>query len=243
MAVEHGEWIMRGVAQDDPGRIRHWQELVAWIDEIGFLPLFQNKIPGFSVEEHTYGGAWWTGDPTEDPWEWRQLIARSGKVAYGKFFHQKAGFIARSWFPHFANWRRDGYDFDSRWDEELATRRQKRVMDLFTGTNEWLSCALKEQAGFQKGGEKNFEGTLTQLQMGGYLLIRDFQRKQNREGKPYGWPIAVYTTPEALWGYDIVTSAYPLAPDESKRRIFQQVQTHFPASDAALQAVLGWRGM
>ena len=109
---------------------------------------------------------------------------RSGKVAYGKFFHQKAGFIARSWFPHFANCcGGDGYDFDSRWDEELATRRQKRVMDLFTGTNEWLSCALKEQAGFQKGGEKNFEGTLTQLQMGGYLLIRDFPAKAEPPGE------------------------------------------------------------
>ena len=243
MAVENGTWIMRGVAQDDPGRIRSWQELIEWIDEIGFLPLFQNKISGFSVEEHTYGGAWWTGTPEEDPWEWRQLIARSGKVAYGKFFHQKAGFISKSWFPHFANWRRDGYDFDSRWDEELATRRQKRIMDLFAGQDEWLSPALKEQAGFQKGGEKNYEGTITHLQMSGYLLMRGFRQKQNRQGKPYGWPIALYTTPEALWGYDTVTSAYSFSPDESKRLVFAQVQTHFPTSDAALQAVLGWRGI
>ncbi|MFQ7451379.1 MAG: hypothetical protein ACLRNQ_07965 [Flavonifractor plautii] len=34
---------------------------------------------------------------------------------------------------------------------------------------------LKRQAGFGKGGEKNFEGTVTDLQMGGYLLIRDFR--------------------------------------------------------------------
>ena len=48
------------------------------------------------------------------------------------------------------------------------------------------------------GGEKNFEGTVTDLQMGGYLLIRDFRQRINKKGVPYGWPISVYTTPEAL---------------------------------------------
>ena len=33
---------MRGSAWDDPYRIRTWQELVNWINEIGFLPLFAN---------------------------------------------------------------------------------------------------------------------------------------------------------------------------------------------------------
>lgn len=43
----------------------------------------------------------------------------------------QAGFISKAWFPHFANYRRDGYDFDSRWDEELASMRAKRIMDQF----------------------------------------------------------------------------------------------------------------
>ena len=93
MAVEHGEWIMRGVAQDDPGRIRHWQELVAWIDEIGFLPLFQNKIPGFSVEEHTYGGAWWTGDPTEDPGCGGSSSPAAGKWRTANFSTKRPGLL------------------------------------------------------------------------------------------------------------------------------------------------------
>jgi len=42
VAVENGEWIMRGLPWDDPYRIRSWQELIAWIDEIGFLPLFKS---------------------------------------------------------------------------------------------------------------------------------------------------------------------------------------------------------
>ena len=99
------------------------------IDEVGFLPLFKNEVDSFSAEENTSDLYWWTGDEEQDPWEWRRLIAHSGGVVYGKLFDGKAGFISRAWFPHFANWRRDGYDFDSRWDEELATMRQKRIID------------------------------------------------------------------------------------------------------------------
>ena len=57
MANESGEWIMRGMRWDDPYRIRSWKELVNWIQEIGFLPLFANDIPGFSAEDpRTIGG-------------------------------------------------------------------------------------------------------------------------------------------------------------------------------------------
>jgi hypothetical protein len=44
MSVENGEWIMRGLEWDNPYRIRTWQELVNWINEIGFLPLFGNEV-------------------------------------------------------------------------------------------------------------------------------------------------------------------------------------------------------
>lgn len=58
MAIENGEWIMRGLDWDDPYRIRSWQGLIHWIDEVGFLPLFKNEIHGFSAEEHTSDLYW-----------------------------------------------------------------------------------------------------------------------------------------------------------------------------------------
>ena len=67
MAIENGEWIMRGMDWDNPARIQSWEELIRWVDEIGFLPLFQNKIDGFSVEENTADLYWWTGDPEQAP--------------------------------------------------------------------------------------------------------------------------------------------------------------------------------
>ena len=239
MANEHGEWIMRGLDWDDPARIRSWEELLDWIDETGFLPLFKNEIDGFSVEENTSDLYWWSGDADQDPWEWRELMARSGRVAYGKFFGKKAGFISKAWFPYFANYRRDGYDFDSRWDEELASMRAKRIMDQFTADNELFSFQLKQLAGFGKSGEKNFDGVVTELQMQSYLIIRDFRQRINKKGVPYGWPISVYSTPEALWGYDHVASAYSLNPAVSREKVREQVKKNFPdAQDLELDVVL-----
>ena len=241
MAVENGDWVIRGLRRSDPRCILSWQELVRYIDEVGFLPLFRNEVAGFSAEEQTCALDWWTGDPARDPWEWRQSIARSGLVAYGKFFGKKSGFVSKAWFPHFANWRRDGYDFDSRWDEELASARQKKIMDQFLAGEALASFELKALAGFGKEGEKNFEGTVTDLQMGGYLLIRDFRRRLNKRGQPYGWPVSVYTTPEALWGYDHIASAYQTDPGRSRELVYQQVCSRFPADEDALRAVLGWK--
>ena len=47
MLVENGEWIMHGLDWENPYRIRTWQELMNWIYEIGFLPLFGNEVSGF----------------------------------------------------------------------------------------------------------------------------------------------------------------------------------------------------
>lgn len=222
------EWIMYGMDWDDPMRIRSWRELIDWVNEVGFLPLFKNEIGGFSAEEHTSNLFWWTGDPEQDPWAWREIIARTGEVAYGKFFGGKAGFISREWFPVFANYRRDGYDFDTRWEEGIASGRAKKVMDCFELVPEISAVELKHMAGFGKGGEKNFAGIVTDLQMQGYLVVKDFRRKISKAGLEYGMPVSIYTTPETLWGYDHISSAYREDPEASATRIRQQVQKNFP---------------
>ena len=160
--MEEERWVMHGLNADDPNCIKNVEQLQEYIEKIGFLPLFRNEIPGFSVEEHTAADSWWSEDPESDPWEWRKIIAGNGRIAYGKFFDKKAGFISRGWLPAFANYRRDGYDFDARWDDELASIRSKKIMDLFAEENadrELYSFEVKRQAGFGSSGEKNFEGT------------------------------------------------------------------------------------
>jgi len=231
MAVENGQWIMYGLEWDNPYRIRTYRELINWINEIGFLPLFRNEVEGFSAEEHVSNQFWWTGDQEQDPWEWREIIARTGEVAYGKFFNKKSGFLSLKWFPYFANYRRDGYDFDARWEDELANIRCKKIMDIFETGEEYTGLQLKQAAGFGKNGEKNFSGIMTDLQMQTYLTVKDFRRKRNRKGVEYGMPVCVYAKPETLWGYDQVTSAYKEEPEESWQRIFDHVKSMYPKAE------------
>ena len=61
------------------------------------------------------------------PLKWK--IRRSGKCLYGKLFNKKAGFVSREWIPDFANFRRDGYDFDARWDDGLASYKDKELYE------------------------------------------------------------------------------------------------------------------
>lgn len=243
MANESGTWIMYGVSEDDPECIHTVEEAMEYVDKVGFLPLFKNEIPGFSLEERTVPDYWWSGDALRDPWEWREIIAKSGMIAYGKFFDKKAGFISREWIPYFANHRRDGYDFDALWEDEKASVRQKKIMDLFAEDNsdaELYSFEVKQKAGFGKEGEKNFEGTITDLQMKLYLVNRDFRLRKNKKGQEYGWAIAVYSTPEHLFGYNHVTSAYKESPKESGKRIVQHMNAIYPiASAEQIRKVLG----
>ena len=230
MGNENGTWIMYGVEWDDPECLHTYRDAIDFINDVGFLPLFKNDIPGFSLEERTVPEYWWCGDPEVDPWEWREIIARSGEVAYGKFFSKKAGFISKEWLPYFANSRRDGYDFDALWDDEKASRRQKKVMDCFEAEEELFSNELKKKAGFVKGGEKGFEGTITDLQMKTYLCVKDFRQRRNKKGEQYGWPIAVYARPEALWGYDLVTSRYSESPADSAAAIAEHMRDRYPVA-------------
>ena len=239
MANENGTWIMRGPAWNDPKRIKTWKELIEKVKEVGFLPLFANEIKGFSVEEHVSPNYWWTGNRKEDPWEWREIIAASHEVAYGKFFDKKAGFISVEWLPYFANYRRDGYDFMSRWEDGLADRREKKIMDFFVTDDDGeaafkdtfvLSTELKEQAGFGKNGEKNYPGIMTNLQMATYLVISEFRRRRNKKGDEYGMAVSVPLPPEKIWGYNVVTAAYKEQPAASWDRIAGRITDLYPAA-------------
>ncbi|QUA52225.1 AlkZ-related protein [Aristaeella lactis] len=235
-----GEWFMKGCRRTDKDCLHSPEDLLALVQEIGFLPLFSNDIPGFSVEERTPAEDWWAGSPATDPWAWRQVLAPCETIAYGKFFDKKAGFVSKEWFPCFANWRRDGYDYEGLYEDGKMTSRCKRILDILE-LNEnaeglgLLSCEIKRRAALEKG----FEGALTDLQMKSFLIMSDFRQRRNKRGESYGWHVAELMTPETKWGYDAVNSCSE-KPEASRDRIAVQIRKHFPkATDRALRKVLG----
>ena len=237
-----GEWIMKGCRRTDKGCLHSPEDLLKLVREIGFLPLFSNCIPGFSVEEHTPAADWWQDDPATDPWAWRHVLAPNRFVAYGKFFDRKAGFVSEEWFPRFANYRRDGYDYEGMYGDGKMTARCKRILDVLELNEDavglgLLSCDIRKRAALEKG----FEGALTELQMKSFLIMSDFRQKRNRRGEGYGWFVAELETPETKWGYDAVNSLRE-KPEESWRRICAQLRRYFPgAGDRDLMKVAGIR--
>ena len=246
MEVINGEFTMAGCDPADPSALRSFADAADLIHRIGFLPLFSNSIPGFSIEEHVPAKQWWTGVPDKDPWEWRMILAADDSIAYGKFFNRGAGFISKEMFPAFANYRRNGYDFEALFEDELASYRAKKVMDVFEMDDESvgkeiLTSEVKNLAGFGKdGGEKNFEGVLTELQMQTYLIISSFRQRKNKKGESYGWHLGVASTPETKWGREFVTDSYSEDPRVSWEKIAARMKKHFPeAADDQIRKLLG----
>lgn len=240
--TENGAWVMYGVDAEDEECIHSVDEAITYINKVGFLPLFKNDIPGFSLEERTIPEDWWSDNPQKDPWMWRAMIARTRTVAYGKFFDKKAGFISKEWIPTFANYRRDGYDFDALYEDGKASLKHKKIMAKFMEEHaeaELYSNELKKMAGFGKEGEKGFDGAITNLMMQLYLCNCDFKKRKNKKGLEYGWDVAIYAAPEHLWGYDTVTSKYRENPKASWEKIIAHMHDIYPiATEKQIRKVL-----
>ena len=203
-------------------KIHNTIELETLVQQMGFLPFFSCGVPNFSIEEFTPSRYWFV-DGVEGPWEWRMQLARRGVVAYGKLFTRKAGLVSREWYPDLANYRRNGYDFDARYEDGLASHREKRVMDVLLREGPTLSKDLKRLAGFGRGGLKGFDTVITNLQMQTYVAVHSFEYAHNKYGQPYGWGMARYAVTEDVLGSDVTQGAYHRDPVESKLRIIQHL--------------------
>ncbi len=219
-------------------RIECQEDLLSIVEETGFLPLFRGEIAGFSVED-LCDPALWFQDDVDGPWEWKGPIARSKRCMYGKFFGGKAGFVAAEWVPDFVNYRRNGYDFDARCDEGLAPKRDAYLYETVAAEGTLLSKRLKQLCNYRKGGNTGFDTVITRLQMQTYVCIADFVYERDRHGKPYGWGVAEYTTPEFLFG-DRAAAAYRRRPEDSAERILEHLRKTTEAPMSAIERLIRW---
>jgi len=216
------------------------EKLIETIEKYGFLPFFENSIEGFSVEEHVTWDCWYhSGDGSWPAWEWKGPVIRETGCGYGKFFEKKACYVSPEWFPDFANYRRDGYDFDARWDDGLAPLRDKELFDLVDANAPILSKELKALGNYRKGGVKGFDTTMNRLQAQCYVVISDFVYMTDKHGNPYGWGVAEYATPECFMGERFSENIYRRTPEESYQRIFDHFKALFPdAEETAIKRFL-----
>lgn len=212
--------------------IKSKADLISAINEYGFLPFFENSINGFSIEEHISPECWWDGETgIWSAWEWKGPVIRETGCAYGKFFEKKACYISREWFPDFANYRRDGYDFDARYDDGLAPYRDKQLYDLVEKNAPVITKDLKQLGNYKKGGNKGFETIITRLQAQGYVTVSNFVYMKDKNGNPYGWGVAEYSTPELFMRDGFTERVYSCSPEESYEKILRHFCGLFPNTD------------
>ena len=218
----------------DDFTIGSMEELIDVIDEMGFVPFFANEIEGFSIEEHIADGCWY--DDSDGgfwpAWEWKGPVITRMKCAYGKFLRNKAIYISPKWFPDFAYFRRDGYDFDARYDDGLASFYDKELYELLDAKAPVMSKELKKIGGYGgKNGRKGFDTMITRLQKQCYVVISDFQYLKDKLGNEYGWGVAEYSTPERFLGKKFCNSVYKRTPEESYARVIKQFKKILPDAE------------
>ncbi|MCF0218262.1 MAG: hypothetical protein HUK14_00630 [Muribaculaceae bacterium] len=211
--------------------------LADFVHEVGFLPLLDGGITGFSAEEVVDEDCRYVVLPDggwDWPlWKWKGEIVREGGVMYGKFFNRKAGFIAREWWADFCNYRRSRYPLPAPGTVEDA------ILETLREVGSLITRDLRAACGFDgKGMRSRFDAYVTRLQMATYVVTEDFVYPRDRHGRPYGWGWALLTTPEALVGRDACRS--DLSPETS----FSRLKAHFAeilpaATPAQLRALLG----
>lgn len=219
--------------------VEYEDELAQLINEIGFLPFFDSPVSGFSLKNCVPPELWFP-EEGDGVWEWKGPAITLSGCAYGKYIKNKAAFISREWFPDFANYRRDGYDFDARYDDGLASFKEKRIYDTLEREESMLSKELKKKSGFAGEGKSGYDTALTRLQMRGYITTTDFEHALDSKGNFYGWGIARYATPEAHFGEDFTARVYARTPAESAQRILDHLRKLLPqAAEEQLRAILG----
>lgn len=219
-------------------QIASYMELEKLVIEMGFLPFFKNEIPGFSIEETVLPELWFSEDE-DGPWEWKGPVIRNGKCVYGKLFNGKAGFVSMDWYPELINYRRAIFQI---------TETEQAIYNILVEHESLLTKDLKTLCGFVKPKRKSielsdmamhtngilnkkekmqsFESAITRLQMSTYTVIADFEYALKKNGESYGWGIARYTTPEALFGKEMLRCA--CVPEDSKHRILEYLLSVLP---------------
>lgn len=172
----------------------------------GVLPFFRNNIPGLSIQEMAAPGALFGDD--DGCWEWKGPVIQRQTTAYGKFFGRKAGFVSVELLPDFVNYRRSRYPVRVGSVDEMIleiiqaneglTSTELKKFIFGSGNSRRNPGELPALDVFTKSKNKSLEGPLQRLQMGAHLLIADFQYKTTRRGEPYGWGVALYSTPQ-IW--------------------------------------------
>ena len=203
-------------------------QLMERIQQIGFLPLLDSGISGFSAEEMVAEDCRYVTFPDggwDWPlWKWKGPIVTEGNCVYGKFFNKKAGFVSREWWSDLCNYRRSQHPMPAPGSVEEA------ILFTLQEHGSLITRQLRTLCGFTGPKMRSrFDAIITRLQMGCYIVTEDFVYPRDRHNHEYGWGWSLLTTPEQLYGSAACQST--CSPDESFQRMLTHLHTLLPNAD------------
>ena len=207
------------------------------IERMGFLPLLDSGIPGFSADEMVApecryvrrdDGGWdWP------LWDWKGPVVTEGHFAYGKFFDGKAGFVSMDWWPDLCNWRR------ARYPQPKEDSIEDAILEILRVNGSMITRELRAACGFTGPKMRSrFDSYVTRLQMACRLVTEDFVYPKDSHGNNYGWGWALLTTPEYLFGRE--KCHCERTPEESHNCIMNHLRWLLPeATERQLEKLIG----
>ena len=211
-------------------------QLIAMIQELGFLPLLDSGIRGFSAEDlvtddcryvvFSDGGWDWP------LWKWKGQMITDGGLVYGKFFAGKAGFISPQWWPDFCNYRRSIHPAPAEGSIDEA------ILFTLAEQGSLITRELRAACGFDGPKMRSkFDGYVTRLQMATRIVTEDFVYPVDKHNREYGWGWSLLTTPEQLYSRDVCQCSR--TPQESYQRIFNHLKSIIPqATDTQIHKMI-----
>ena len=200
---------------------------MAYIQKVGFLPLLDSGIVGYSAEDvvdedNRYvvfdDGGWdWP------LWKWKGPIVQEGICVYGKFFASKAGFISREWWPDFCNYRRS--KFPAPQEESI----EETILLTLQEHGSLITRELRAACGFTGPKMRSkFDSYITRLQMACRIVTEDFVYPRDKHGREYGFGWSLLTTPEHLFGHE--ASECDSTPQESHQLMLNHLTQLLPTA-------------
>jgi len=226
----------RNKAQEQRHEIHSCPELMECIQQVGFLPLLESDIQGYSAESMMAEECRFTqfddGSWEWPLWQWKGSVVREGDCVYGKFFAGKAGFISQDWWPDFYNWRRSHNPIPEQGTIEdiiLTTLRENGSM---------ITRELRAACDFTGHNMRSkFDAYIGRLQMGAYIVTEDFVYPTDKHGREYGFGWSLLTTPERLLGKE--TCLCERTPAESYQKMVDHLIKLLPnATEKQIMKIL-----
>lgn len=211
-------------------------QLITYVKQIGFLPLLDSGIYGFSAENVVDSDCRYVilpdGGWDWPLWKWKGPAVTDGGLVYGKFFNKKAGFISREWWPDFYNYRRSRHPIPEEGTIEDS------ILNILRENGSLITRELRAACGFTGPKMRSkFDGYITRLQMGCHIVTEDFVYPHDRHNREYGWGWSLLTTPEQLYGRDACHCER--TPEESLERLWAQFRKIVPeATDAQIKRLI-----